>query len=78
MPTSRECVQYVPTKANLEHSKSFCSDPLQLMFVKNTGPSPVPNVELAGGYSTNPALWKTKACHRNFVKFNSNNLETTS
>ena len=59
MPTSRECVQYFPTKTTVEHSRRLCSDPLQPILVKNTGPLPVPNIELAVGYSTNPVLYKS-------------------
>ena len=32
------------------------------MLVKNTGPLPVPNVELAVRYRTNPVLYRKKKC----------------
>ena len=54
-PTSLEWVQEVPTNTDLEHSKRFCSDPLQPTFVINTGPLAVPKVELAVRYTTRPA-----------------------
>lgn len=58
MPTSLECVQYVPTMPSFGHSRRFSSDPLQPILVKNTGPLPVPNFELEVGYSANPMLYR--------------------
>lgn len=56
MPTSLECVQYVPTKVSFGHSRRLSSDPSQPMLVKNTGPLPVPKVELEVRYSENPVF----------------------
>jgi hypothetical protein len=60
MPTSLECVQYVPTMPSFGHSRRLSSDPLQPIFVKNTGPLPVPNLELEVRYSENPVLRRKK------------------
>lgn len=60
MPTSLECVQYLPTKASFGHSRRLSSVPPQPIFVNNTGPLPVPNFELEVGYSANPVLCRKK------------------